>query len=232
MPPHPSFCPQDSSLYVGLSHPSRKPHGQALLRFFKKDFIYFFLERGEGREKERERYINVWLPLAHPHRGTWPATQARALTRNQTGEPLVRRLELNPLSHSSQGSFRILSCRKTTLSMVCGCSCSMWPYPQGQPLRFAFLGRGPDTHLHWASESSPCQLRGRAAREKHSSPPPDLGGRFRNRTHSNSVQRNHLSQPLPPPSFYTLKDEGLHNQVASTVLRFLHRCSKNVSLEW
>ena len=36
-----------------------------------KDFIYLFLERGEGREKKKERNINVWLPLMHPppHRG-------------------------------------------------------------------------------------------------------------------------------------------------------------------
>ena len=27
--------------------------------FFLKDFIYLFLERGEGREKERERNINL-----------------------------------------------------------------------------------------------------------------------------------------------------------------------------
>ena len=32
--------------------------------FFLKDFIYFLLDRGEGREKERN--INVWLPLARP----------------------------------------------------------------------------------------------------------------------------------------------------------------------
>ena len=25
--------------------------------------MYLFLERGEGREKERERNNNVWLPL-------------------------------------------------------------------------------------------------------------------------------------------------------------------------
>ena len=30
---------------------------------FLKDFIYLFLDRREGREKERERNINVWLPL-------------------------------------------------------------------------------------------------------------------------------------------------------------------------
>ena len=35
----------------------------------RKYFIYLFLERGEGREKERERNINVWLPLVHPPTG-------------------------------------------------------------------------------------------------------------------------------------------------------------------
>ena len=34
--------------------------------FFKKDFISFFLEEGEEREKNRERDINVWLPLTCP----------------------------------------------------------------------------------------------------------------------------------------------------------------------
>ena len=60
-----------------------------LVFFFFKDFIYLFLERGEGKEKERERNINVWLPLMRPYLGTWPATQACALTRNQTNDPLV-----------------------------------------------------------------------------------------------------------------------------------------------
>ena len=49
---------------------------------FFKDFIYLFLERGEGKEKERERNINVWLLLQCPLLGTWPATQACALTGN------------------------------------------------------------------------------------------------------------------------------------------------------
>ena len=48
---------------------------------FKKDFIYLFLERGEGKEKERERNTD-WLPLARPQLGTWPTTQACALTGN------------------------------------------------------------------------------------------------------------------------------------------------------
>ena len=46
--------------------------------FFKKHFIYLFLESREGKENERERNINVWLPLMCPLLGTWPATQACA----------------------------------------------------------------------------------------------------------------------------------------------------------
>ena len=45
-------------------------------------FIYLFLEREEGREKEEERNISVWLPLVYPVLGTWAATQACALTGN------------------------------------------------------------------------------------------------------------------------------------------------------
>ena len=52
--------------------------------FFK---IYLFLDR--GREEERERNINVWLPLTWPPPGTQPATQACALPGNWTGDPLV-----------------------------------------------------------------------------------------------------------------------------------------------
>ena len=54
-----------------------------LFKIFFKDFISLFLETGEGREKEGERSINVWLPLAHPQLGTCPITQACTLTSNQ-----------------------------------------------------------------------------------------------------------------------------------------------------
>ena len=75
--------------------------------FCFKDFIYLFLEREGGREKERERNINTWLSLAMPPTGDLAhnATQACALTENRTGDPLVRRPALNPLSHTSQGVF-------------------------------------------------------------------------------------------------------------------------------
>ena len=76
--------------------------------FFKKDLIYSFSERGEGREKERETNTkkNIdWLPPPHTQLGTQSATQACALTGNQTGDLSVHRPALNPLSHTSQGFF-------------------------------------------------------------------------------------------------------------------------------
>ena len=67
-------------------------------KHFFKDFIYLLLDRGEGREEERERHV-VASHAPPPPTGPW----ACALTGNQTSDPLVRRLALNPLSHTSQG---------------------------------------------------------------------------------------------------------------------------------
>ena len=69
--------------------------------YFFLHFIYLF-EMGEGTEKEREGNIDQVL-LAHPQQGTWPTTQACALTRNRTRDPLVHRPMLKPLSYTSQG---------------------------------------------------------------------------------------------------------------------------------
>ena len=49
--------------------------------FIFKDFIYLLLERGEGKEKERESNIDR-LPLATSQPGTPSVTQACAQTRN------------------------------------------------------------------------------------------------------------------------------------------------------
>ena len=76
--------------------------------YFHLKIICLFLERGEGREKERERNINVCLPLTCSLLGTWPTTKACALTGNQTSDHLVLRLALNPLSHTSQGCCGLL----------------------------------------------------------------------------------------------------------------------------
>ena len=71
--------------------------------------FYLFLESMEGREKDSQRNISVWLPLTCPPLGTWAATQACALTRNQMGNHLVHKPALNPLSYTGQSYFNQLS---------------------------------------------------------------------------------------------------------------------------
>ena len=69
-----------------------------------KDYIKELSISGEniflrGRETPMcEKYIDQ-LPLAWPQLGTQPTTQACDLTGNRTGDPLVHRPALNPLSH-------------------------------------------------------------------------------------------------------------------------------------
>ena len=96
-------------LWVFITHRRLRGLGRwravCLCLFLKQDFIYLFLDRGKWREKQRERNINVWLPFTRPLLGTWPTTQACTLTGNRTGNPLVCRLALSPLSHTSQGWF-------------------------------------------------------------------------------------------------------------------------------
>ena len=67
-----------------------------LLKSFLKRFYYLFIFRERGRVGEREGNLNVLMPLMQPLLGTWPATQACALTGTQTSDPLVHRLALNP----------------------------------------------------------------------------------------------------------------------------------------
>ena len=92
--------------------------------FFKRFYFYLFFERWGWREKKRERNINVWLPITGPSLGTWPATQACALTGSQTRDPLVHRLTLNPLSQSTSQSnssfffFFVLLCLLKHVSSV------------------------------------------------------------------------------------------------------------------
>ena len=74
----------------------------------KDDFIflrlYLFLERGEGKEEgENHQYV---VASHTPPAGDQCATQARALTGNQTCDRLVCRPTLNPLRHPSQGRTR------------------------------------------------------------------------------------------------------------------------------
>ena len=48
--------------------------------FKKKDFIYYQRERGDEKDKERETSMCGCLSCAPNVGGTWPATQACALT--------------------------------------------------------------------------------------------------------------------------------------------------------
>ena len=65
-----------------------------------------------------KRNIDVWLPLMLALLGTWPTTQAFALTGNRTDDPLVGRLALNPLSHTSQGFSKLFFDKKRTIFYV------------------------------------------------------------------------------------------------------------------
>ena len=67
--------------------------------FFKK---ILFLERGERREMEGEKYQCVVASRAPPTGDlTW--NPGRCPDRDQTGDPLFPRLELSLLSHTNQG---------------------------------------------------------------------------------------------------------------------------------
>ena len=69
---------------------------------FKKDFIYLFFGEGKGRQKERKRNINVWLPLTCPLLGTWPSTQASALDWESNWRLSDSQAGSQALKHTSQ----------------------------------------------------------------------------------------------------------------------------------
>ena len=75
--------------------------------FFKRFYLFIFREGKGGRKRGRETSMCGCLLSTTPL-GTWPATQACALTGNGTSDPSVRGQALNPLSHTSQGEFLTL----------------------------------------------------------------------------------------------------------------------------
>ena len=69
--------------------------------------LYLFREGKAGRKRGRETSMYGGLlhtTPPHPPMGTWPATQACALTGNWTGDLLLHSPALSPLNHTSQGS--------------------------------------------------------------------------------------------------------------------------------
>ena len=65
---------------------------------FKIFYLFIFRERGRAGEREGEKHQCV-VAFCMPQLGTWPTTQACALTGNRTGDPLVRRLAQSTEPH-------------------------------------------------------------------------------------------------------------------------------------
>ena len=83
-----------------LSHAKKWVLVSPFYLFLKR--FYLFLEKGRegGREEEKHQCV---VASGAPPMGTWPTTQACALTGDRTSDPSVHRLALNLLSHTSQG---------------------------------------------------------------------------------------------------------------------------------
>ena len=112
---NPSLLQQESS-GVTVTNLTVKMLYCSFTSIFKR--FYLFIFRQKWREGEREKSINVWLPLMRPLLGTLPTTQECALIGNQTSDPLVCRPSLNPLSHTSQSIillFYFFNCSSTCL---------------------------------------------------------------------------------------------------------------------
>ena len=92
-----------------------------------------FLERGQGREKDRERNIEVrekHQSVCHSHAPPTRdlvATQACALTENWTGDLLLCRMTPNLLSHTGQDRCIVLavisSCPEVFAVLLCLAPC-------------------------------------------------------------------------------------------------------------
>ena len=84
------------------------PQRTFLSLYFLKDLVYLFLEGKGGRKGEKHQCVVA--SHVRPLLGTWPTTQACALVGNQTGDPLLHRPALNPLSNTSEGRTFLLKC--------------------------------------------------------------------------------------------------------------------------
>ena len=64
--------------------------------------LIFIFREGKGRRKKgRQTSMCGWVSRS-AHWGSGPKTKACALTGNQTGDPLVRRPALNPVSYTTR----------------------------------------------------------------------------------------------------------------------------------
>ena len=82
-------------------------------------FYFIFREQGRGVGEKHWGVRNTLIScLSHPlNLGIWPSAQARALTGNPTGNPLVHRLVLSPLSHTSQDYLDFLKVQRGLITI-------------------------------------------------------------------------------------------------------------------
>ena len=76
-------------------------------------FIYLLLERGETREKERKKNINVWLPLTRPPPpGVLACNPGKCPNWKSNLWSFGHRPVLSPLSQTSQGKtvYNLIGC--------------------------------------------------------------------------------------------------------------------------
>ena len=93
-----------------------------------------------------DRYI-AWLPLTGPQSGTWPATQACAMTGNRTSDPLVHRLVFNLLNHTNQDSYYVFEDISYRVFFFLYCCYFLWFFPLLAYLVFPFTREWFFKHL-------------------------------------------------------------------------------------
>ena len=112
------------------------------LLLYLKDFIYVFLERGEGREKQRERNIDVWkkhqLVASHACPNRRPGPQPRHVPDQESNQRLFAlRDNVQPTeSQASQG------CPRAWMSFYFWSSLTPKQHPDSK-------GSAPSSSLRW-----------------------------------------------------------------------------------
>ena len=114
------------TVVTGVNPGSSHHKGNIFLPIFKKDFIHLILEKGGGREKEKETNSSVqeihWSVASCTHLAG-DLGHNPGMSPDQEIKLVTLQLALMPLSHTSQGSFIFLCylCEKVDVSWThCG----------------------------------------------------------------------------------------------------------------
>ena len=86
--------------------------------FIYFDFIYLFLETGREGKRGGEKHHCV-VASHTPPTGDLACNPGMCPDGNQTGDPSILRLALNPLSHSSQGQGLVVDYQTDEKARTC-----------------------------------------------------------------------------------------------------------------